>query len=434
MSFLSADFGWIGFLATIGGALGTLYNQKKKEKGMLGMNLDMEQSRLRNMPGLAIKETSKAGASIELEGTQGGYQVHVALSGLIPKTAKYQRGSVRLEMADLGLRLNLTAQHIKKTTDEGFAEGAVTEEDYSINPAAFMNSRSPHELQRFFDRKRRVGVGRLIGHSIRGHVTDTEIVRSISMVTLGSNGVANILSQVVKLADSLAQRKRDFRPEPVDIAEVRARLLGSIKSSQNSRAQGILALLAERVKAHPDSSPKRETAPPERVTRDRILDVAAASAPDVPSHVGPVEVAELVEAEPADDGHLGDSAEPVNYAQLREELFESGAMPSEITGAFEAGYKGRSVQWMGTLRRISSYHSDSVFEGGAGAIARVELEGVADGSFTRRVSAVVQLPVEAAQEFAGRYDIEVEIKGALLRCDPFLCDVFVAGGEMVERA
>jgi hypothetical protein len=125
-----------------------------------------------------------------------------------------------------------------------------------------------------------------------------------------------------------------------------------------------------------------------------------------------------------------DSAAGVDYIALRDALFETNLMSSQTKDYFDANYAGRVVKWSGKLRRISAYTSDFTFQGTVGSKAIVELEGIADGSFTKGVQAVVQLPTEVATELGNQYDIQVEFTGKLHSCDGFLRDIFIEAGSM----
>jgi hypothetical protein len=148
----------------------------------------------------------------------------------------------------------------------------------------------------------------------------------------------------------------------------------------------------------------------------------AAALAEIPAQAPPR--TEPVEAEPTS------GSSPADYLSLRAELFETSRMNSQTKELFEVTYAGREVSWSGKLRRISTYSSDFVFKDSVGAKAIIELEGIPDGSFTKGVQAVVQLPTEAATEFGQSYDIAVAFTGKLHSCDGFLRDIFIEAGSL----
>ena len=89
------------------------------------------------------------------------------------------------------------------------------------------------------------------------------------------------------------------------------------------------------------------------------------------------------------------------------------------------------MRWNGELARVEPYSVDATFPGGAGTRAHVVLhaiEGTAVGA--GEVRAVVQLPPNAEAELAPHLGERVALSGRLVRCDPYMRTLFVAGGAV----
>lgn len=165
-----------------------------------------------------------------------------------------------------------------------------------------------------------------------------------------------------------------------------------------------------------------EARPPFKMSQ-RVAPISLSESPEEPEVQPEVQPEEAQVDSP-------DSAAGVDYIALRDALFETNLMSSQTKDDFDANYAGRVVKWSGKLRRISAYTSDFTFQGTVGSKAIVELEGITDGSFTKGVQAVVQLPTEVATELGNQYDIQVEFTGKLHSCDGFLRDIFIEAGSM----
>ncbi len=125
-----------------------------------------------------------------------------------------------------------------------------------------------------------------------------------------------------------------------------------------------------------------------------------------------------------------DAAGP-SAAEVAEALFDPSNLSFETTSMFEERYEGARVRWEGPLVRSSTYRSDLDFRNGPGTKALVRVHRLANDLYAGRdVEAVVELPPEAADVLATRRGELVSFTGRLVRCDPLMRNLYVAGGRL----
>ncbi|MFT5830627.1 MAG: hypothetical protein ACI9D0_001213, partial [Bacteroidia bacterium] len=410
---------------------------------------------------LAYHKKKSLGGRRKLEGEYHGYHVKVNTF-----TKSHGNGSstytrYTLFMESLGLGLELTQQHFLSGLSNAFTGGQdLTVGDEDFDKAVIVQSTSPVAMQKFLTRNRRMQIRKFLTGNRRARITDDEI-------SYIHNGVVNEEGRLKAGLDTLVHLAQHFH-QPVEAAATQdARPMNEVREVVRQTAKteprmaddmgaGVIAAQAaaaflgreplqrealsptpEEVRAfeaarrtspetepvadsEPFTAPKSDSAPePTRESPDKLA-------------VEPKVEATTVISEAQDPSEASPASELVAYKSLRADLFESGMLSSEFKGAFAERFEGRSVEWSGKLRRIGRYSSDFVFEG-SGSKAVVELEGVIDGSFTKGVQAIVQLPESAADEFGSAYDVPVTFTGTLHSCDGFLRDILVTAGE-IKRA
>ena len=102
---------------------------------------------------------------------------------------------------------------------------------------------------------------------------------------------------------------------------------------------------------------------------------------------------------------------------------------------FDDEYDGRQIRWTGTLRRLEPYSHDRVFGDVRGTRATFDLAEIGgEFAFARTIQAIVQLPAAAAEDLRPRIGFDVEFEGRLVRCDPFVRNLYVADAAAVLRS
>ncbi len=113
-------------------------------------------------------------------------------------------------------------------------------------------------------------------------------------------------------------------------------------------------------------------------------------------------------------------------------LFDPKLLSFETAKLFEERYEGMAVRWEGILVRARSYGSDLDFRGGPGTKAVVRVHTLANDLYAGRdVEAIVQLPPGAAAALEQQRGGEVRFSGTLVRIDPLMRNLFVAGGTLL---
>ncbi len=131
---------------------------------------------------------------------------------------------------------------------------------------------------------------------------------------------------------------------------------------------------------------------------------------------------------PAEETEHSRSADVVSA-----DLFDQKNPDSKTNELFDIRYRGRNVQWKGLLDNVRSYVFDQVFGGDPGIRAVFEVHELVGNPYGRRtVQAVVQLPADVEQELRSRIGTTVEFEGTLVSCDPFMRNIFVSGGELID--
>ena len=429
-------------------------------------------SRLR----LPYHKKKSLGGRRKLEGEYRGYHVKVNTFTNSSGNGNSTFTRYTLFMESLGLGLELTQQHFLSGLSNVFTGGQdLTVGDEDFDKAVIVQSTSPVAMQKFLTPNRRLQIRKFLTGNRRARITDDEI-------SYIHNGVVNDEARIKGGLDVMVQIAQSFHGSTEPAATRTSRTMDDLRENLRTGTKprpsmaedmGPSVVAAQAAAAFLDREPLRRSveslAPEEHSDREAFQRVAPEPAPvdaaeprapmdeiappepladpepaPAPEPLAPPEpVSEAAFEAPAEPQaeaapevmEHSESSEPspapdlVDYTSLRAELFESGIMSSESKDVFEKSFAGRSIEWSGKLRRISRFSSDFVFEG-AGAKAVVELEGVVDGSFTKGVQAIVQLPESAADEFGSAYDAPITFTGTLHSCDGFLRDILVTAGQM----
>ena len=121
----------------------------------------------------------------------------------------------------------------------------------------------------------------------------------------------------------------------------------------------------------------------------------------------------------------------LDIASVCEDLFNPDMMSYQANRLFDDRYKDATVRWKGTARRASAYSYDFNFGDGGGTKAELDIYEVKQQYGSRTVKAVVQLPVEAADDLGARIGEDIEFEGRLMTCEGSARRVYVADARMV---
>ena len=421
---------------------------------------------------LAYHKKKALGGRRKIEGDYHGFHVKVNTFSKSHGNGGSTFTRYTLFMPSLDLGLELTQQHFLAGLANSFTGAKdLTVGDEDFDKAVIVHSTSPIATQKFLTAQRRLVIRKFLTGNRRARITDDEVSYIHNGVVNDEGRLKAGLDTLVHLAQSFGTRAEPaatYTARPMDEVreEVRRESKPEPRLAMGSSARDLEAQAAALfLGREPIQQEVQEEAPPlEAISSTPPLGetpvepepAAAAAAFEVtePSGEPANEPSREPAAEPTDRLVLEPASQPpvepieeaptasdqvpestdsgpdsVDYTGLRAELFESGMMSSESKDAFEQKFAGHPIAWSGKLRRIARYSSDFTFEG-SGAKAVVELEGVADGSFTKGVQAIVQLPESAADDFGGAYDVPVTFTGILHSCDGFLRDILVTDGEM----
>ncbi len=112
-------------------------------------------------------------------------------------------------------------------------------------------------------------------------------------------------------------------------------------------------------------------------------------------------------------------------------LFGAGLSSVQIGRLFEEKFEGRRVGGTGPLLDVEGFTSDFVFGAEAGTRAAVEVHRVEQDYFgEQEVVAILRLPPEAEETLRARVGERVSFTGTLIRCDPFVRNLFVADASV----
>ena len=413
----------------------------------------------------------KGGFKRKLEGEYRGFDVRVNTFTQSAGNNSQSFTRYRVSYPNLGLGLELKHQHFFATLGRALTGGKdIVIGDQEFDDTVIVEARLAREVIAFLTPERRLRIVSLITSQRRALIRDDEA----SFVTKGTvSDAAKIqrhLDRLVILALSLTGQDDDAlspaltarsegdlgsaialagaahaaAPEDQDARLMHSELLSN--TGQHEEAHEVLhsqpideddaelTALAESLEAKLGFDPS-ELSPPPIV---RAPEAAPAPVPLEP----PVFAEPAPEALPADaapevaatpePAESTSASEPVDYHELRADLFETNRMSFEVKDHFDATYAGRTPTWRGKLERLSDYNSDMVFEGGPGTKAMVALEPIQDGSFAKDVRAVVQLTREQAEAAKSLVGSEVTLTGRLVSCDGFMRNLFLASGTLAS--
>jgi len=303
-------------------------------------------------------------------------------------------------------------------------------------------------IRSFLDPHRRAIIHRFLTHHTSAEITDTHA--SFETHGLESNAITlqRNLSALKKLAldlqiDESDHVKPDTSPHlpdlepPTPIAEIATAIGGVpiILETREDKRERRLRERAERVVRKmtglPSDAPIEKDAAPEEAPEPLEPVVDEAPTPAESPDAAPVsEPVEEPEPEPAPEPPPAPDVSP--QSRICNALFGKDLRIPDMKTLFANTYDGAEVRWTGRLKSMRHIYSDTVFGDVPGTRAEVIVAKVSAGMFGERdVVAVVHLPEEAEALLRERVGDEIAFTGALKSLDPFMREVYVAGGELL---
>jgi hypothetical protein len=130
-----------------------------------------------------------------------------------------------------------------------------------------------------------------------------------------------------------------------------------------------------------------------------------------------------------------DSAWPVtedDSMAMFDAIFDGNRLSFESEAQFAATYRGRQVQWRGTVKTARPYEEDLDFGDGPGTKAVITVASIQSDLYgNTEVDAVVAFPAEPGAPLA-RGDT-VSFTGTLDKADAMMRNVFVRDGRLTTR-
>ncbi|MAG57397.1 MAG: hypothetical protein CMJ83_13985 [Planctomycetes bacterium] len=118
---------------------------------------------------------------------------------------------------------------------------------------------------------------------------------------------------------------------------------------------------------------------------------------------------------------------------LCEALFGAGVSSLETNRIFEDTYQDEKVSWRGIISSVDRSSFDLVFGNEPFTKVVIDVHDVAkDGLLSRMVHAVIKMPEDEQEALESREGEEVAFTGTLTRCDPFMRNLFIADGGLVN--
>ena len=367
-----------------------------------------------------------AGFPVEVEfdsdaSTKGRLAATVALGVLFRSGSNSVRTWTRYRVgyADLDLGLRLSRQTVFTSIGRLFGGRDAEIGDEAFDSAFRVETDLPSKAKPFFTPTRRDSLRRLLASYPDVEVSDTEMLMERDGWERDALTIVSVVRRMVAAAKTLSGDAADT--EPIDdaiglrlagdAAEAAETLTGISADHPNDLDLQILevdALVA--AGAHDRAA---------MVIKD--LEVALPKDPEVTGWKRRIggEAVSVSEAGEID-------TDPVAQAQR---LFGEARLSFETDAIFEAEFRGRRIQWSGTVRRISRRQSDADFAGPPLTKAVIGVASISNDLYGNvEVDAVVSLPPETADELQ-RGD-QVTFTGQLDKVDSITRNIYIANGNL----
>ena len=332
----------------------------------------------------------------------------------------------RIGYADLGLGLNLEREGLFSGVKKFFGAQDIEVGDPGFDEGILVKGDHPTAVRAYLTPARRLVVQRALSKFDGLSIADSGMEFSRS----GLDGESRIVGTVKSLCGVATELAGD--------SDVESRLGQALVAQEDGRMEEALSLVDEAAEDAAEDNAEAQVVRGEILMtlgrREEALEALEQlprerrEAPEVEALIAelPEITSEPPTSEPTGQAKLAESAAEVCAA-----LFVPGRMSTETSRDFDERYTGREVRWTGKLQRVETYYSDLVFGSGRGTRARFLIHTVEGRSFgSGEVQAVVQLPLDAAETLRDRIGDAFTLTGRLVRCDPFMRNLFIAEGAV----
>lgn len=353
----------------------------------------------------------------EMEGELGGFPIKLDTftSGGENKTT-YTRYRVFYPSFDLGL--DLKPQSAFSRITKIFGAQDVELGDQAFDDALMVKAEKSKQVASFLTPGRRSAILRLFADFNRARVRDD----SIEIVTRGFESSQQRLLSTTRRVAATARRLHRMDGDGAIDDLLEARRNGDLMTASHE--------LSTVVKPHPDDLDGRLIEVETLAAAGQREDAAAAVEAVAEVLAGDPEVEgwrELL-SRPTPPPPAPEPMSPAENDRLFETLFGANLMSYETTKIFDERFRGRPVEWTGTVKRAKSYSSDLDFGPGPGMKAVITVARIEHDLYGEtEIDAVVQLPASATLT---RGD-QVTFTGLLSKADPMMRNLYVTGGHVV---
>jgi hypothetical protein len=288
--------------------------------------------------------------------------------------------------------------------------------DAAFDASVIVQGPSAEEVVRFLTPPRRAEIVNLL-ETHRGAVIDeTQITWELRGFLRDPERITGTVRSLVDFAQNLLEpSEQDVEPAP----DYRVQWTSEAASAALAAAAAAVGAVADAGAVEPVTSNEPKTTKPPPTAHAERQHPPRREIPKPPERHAETPAAE----QPA--------ALTPDVESMCKALFNPKMTSFDAQRLFEQRYRGASIGWHGVLRSTEAYSLDLVFGSKPGLRATFEICALpASGYGESTVTAVVQLPPEAAAALEGRTGETFSLTGTLLKIDGFLRTFFVAAGSV----
>ncbi|MAB88753.1 MAG: hypothetical protein CMJ90_04755 [Planctomycetes bacterium] len=393
--------------------------------------------------GLRSKRRMKGLGSPTLSGVYKGYEYTAEATSRVFNRSMRAHTSVKLtfpQSLDLGLHLewqgmageflSMLGKQDVRIGDDAFDQQVVIHGDDPETLRAFLTPTRRFHCQRFLMRRgRRVIHDGGIHVELRGRLQTEEALDGVleSMAALADQLVDSIpppLSQAIEEQSSgaLDEALQSIRAMPTDTPEA---------LPDRKVLEGEILYTGARYEEAADAFAIARDADPTDAEAAAWHDRAAARAsgqspPPLPEDL----VASAPEPGPAAEPHL--DTDSISFDVVCATLFAPDIRSLQVSQLFEQRFEDAPVTWTGELQRANRASFDLVFGNDPCTKAVLGLGEYGEGLASRMIHAVAQFPEDMAERLGDLQGTPVRFSGRLVRCDPFMRNLFVADAKLIS--
>ncbi len=299
--------------------------------------------------------------------------------------------------------------------------------DHEFDTTFDVATDAPEQLTTLLTPARRFSLLRLV--AVHGTLVVTET--GLEATTRKAEGKAQRIENTVRRLTATAQHLVGTAATPELDAAIAARVGGDLAESLD-RMDRIVA-------DHPNDLDARVLQADAALSAGdeaRLRSAAEAVASRLPAdrEIEAMQAAAARELQPIDAPRSG-SATPVTEADsmaMFDAIFGGNRLSFESEAEFATTYRGRQVQWRGTVKAARPYEEDLDFGDGPGTKAVITVASIQSDLYgNTEVDAVVALPADQGAPLA-RGDV-VSFTGTLHKADAMMRNIFVRDGRLTGR-